>query len=311
MRKIYLLTLFIALIVSYNNIYAQPKLGHQKIKMFDKNFLPAKNPVNYTYMGVLTWDGKIWNAKIFDLKTDALLKEFYGDTSRRERMTISYLDSNATIPNGPCTIYYEDGRVLLTGNYYIREMQGIWTEYDSSTGNKISEKTFVKNIRNGDYIRWYSSGELLERGKYTNNMLDSICITYHRNGQISCIYKYNLDTLQTQVCYGEDGIIRDCKKYASKIPEIPGNMGDYVLKNFTFNGGEWHIDKGNYRLKLIINEDGSVTFVDVVGGNFNKRRYRSFIEELQEKVSKMPKWSPGYQNNIAVKVGYELPIKVN
>jgi len=282
------------------------------LKFFDKDFLVTKKPVNYAYMGFLTWNGKIWNARIFDLTRDAVIDEFKLDTvGRKKRMVISYLDSNAIIPNGPCTIYYESGNILLTGNYYIGKMQGIWAQYDSSTGNKISEKTYVKNVRNGDYTRWYSSGELLERGTYTNNMLDGICTTYHRNGQISCIYRYSLDALQTQVCYSEDGAIRDCKKYTEKFPEMYCNTGDYIAKNFTFKSDEWGIEKGKYMLKLIINEDGTVVYVGLRDNSIKKRGGRSFISELKERVSKMPKWSPGYQNNIAVKIDYELPVIVN
>ena len=69
------------------------------------------------------------------------------------------------------TIFHEDGRVAVVGEYKFGEKVGLWTEYWNETGDQTirkreiqyQEKPFSKNFR--PYIRaeWDRDGNLIYR----------------------------------------------------------------------------------------------------------------------------------------------------
>ncbi|MFI4963685.1 MAG: TonB family protein [Legionellales bacterium] len=93
-------------------------------------------------------------------------------------------------------------------------------------------------------------------------------------------------------------------RLVQQMPEFIGDMGAYLSKNLHYpelarsTGIE-----GRVAIEFVVNEDGSVSNAKVVrgiGGGCD--------EEALRIVSNMPKWKPGKQNGIAVKVFFVLPI---
>lgn len=92
--------------------------------------------------------------------------------------------------------------------------------------------------------------------------------------------------------------------YVDQMPAPGYNMNDYLSKNLVYPAvaRENNIE-GRTLVTFIVNEDGSVANVRVnrpVGGGLD--------EEAMRVVSAMPKWRPGKQNGIPVKVYFTLPI---
>lgn len=92
--------------------------------------------------------------------------------------------------------------------------------------------------------------------------------------------------------------------YVDQMPTAGYNMNDYLSKNLMYPAvaRENNIE-GRTLVTFVVNEDGSVTNVKVnrpIGGGLD--------EEAMRVVSAMPKWRPGKQNGIPVKVYFTLPI---
>jgi periplasmic protein TonB len=97
-------------------------------------------------------------------------------------------------------------------------------------------------------------------------------------------------------------------KVVEQMPEFPGGeaaLYKYLAENVHYpekatNAGQ----QGTVRVKFVVNEDGSISNVDVarpIGYGMD--------DEAKRVVQSMPKWKPGKNNGKAVKVYFQVPIK--
>lgn len=97
-------------------------------------------------------------------------------------------------------------------------------------------------------------------------------------------------------------------KVVEQMPEFPGGeaaLYKYLADNVRYpekatNAGQ----QGTVRVKFVVNEDGSISNVDVgrpIGYGMD--------DEAKRVVQSMPKWRPGKNNGKAVKVYFQVPIK--
>ncbi len=93
--------------------------------------------------------------------------------------------------------------------------------------------------------------------------------------------------------------------WVQQMPEFTGDMSEYLSNHLHYpEAARSESIQGQVLIQFVVNEDGSVTNAKVVrsiGGGCD--------EEALHIVSSMPKWKPGKQNGIAVKVLFTLPIK--
>ncbi len=93
--------------------------------------------------------------------------------------------------------------------------------------------------------------------------------------------------------------------YVKQMPQFVGDMGAYISSNLHYpESARTNGIDGRVLVQFVVNEDGSVTDAQVVrgiGGGCD--------EEALRMVNGMPKWKPGRQNGMAVKVLFTLPIK--
>jgi len=93
-------------------------------------------------------------------------------------------------------------------------------------------------------------------------------------------------------------------RIVTQMPEFIGDMHAYIGSHIHYpeSARENNID-GRVVVEFVVNEDGVVTNAKVVkgiGGGCDQEALRI--------VSGMPKWKPGKQNGVAVKVYFVLPI---
>ena len=90
-----------------------------------------------------------------------------------------------------------------------------------------------------------------------------------------------------------------------QMPEFMGNMSEYLSKHLHYpDMARTEGVQGQVIIRFVVNEDGSVSNAQVargIGGGCD--------EEALHIVSSMPKWKPGKQNGMPVKVYFTLPIK--
>ena len=94
-------------------------------------------------------------------------------------------------------------------------------------------------------------------------------------------------------------------RWVSQMPDFAGDMGAYISKHLRYPDAARSAGiEGQVMIEFVVNEDGSVSNARVVrgiGGGCD--------EEALRMVNSMPKWKPGKQNGVAVKVIFALPIK--
>lgn len=91
-------------------------------------------------------------------------------------------------------------------------------------------------------------------------------------------------------------------------PEFPGGdamLAQYLSRNISYPQAASNASQqGNVRVKFVVNEDGSISNVTVVRG-FG---YGSEQEAIRV-VNSMPRWKPGKNNGVPVKVWFQLPVR--
>ncbi len=94
-------------------------------------------------------------------------------------------------------------------------------------------------------------------------------------------------------------------KWVQIMPQFDGDMSVWIGNHLKYPEAARDAGiEGPVVIQFVVNEDGSVTDAKVVrgiGGGCD--------EEALRMVSSMPKWKPGKQNGIAVKVFYSIPIR--
>jgi len=92
--------------------------------------------------------------------------------------------------------------------------------------------------------------------------------------------------------------------YVEQMPQFNGNLNEYLGTHLHYPEGARETNiQGKVILQFVVNEDGSVSSVTTVrslGGGCD--------EEALRMLRGMPKWKPGKQNGVAVKVMLMLPI---
>ena len=91
---------------------------------------------------------------------------------------------------------------------------------------------------------------------------------------------------------------------AEQMPQYIGDLNSYLAKNIQYpeaarNGGV----EGRVGVEFVVNEDGSISNVKVIhsiGAGCD--------EEAMRVIRSMPKWKPGRNNGVPVKVMFTQPI---
>lgn len=92
-----------------------------------------------------------------------------------------------------------------------------------------------------------------------------------------------------------------------EMPQFPG--GQEALKNFIAenvkypSNAEKNNIEGKVYISFVIDTDGTIVESKVVKGVEN-----DLDQEALRVINSLPKWKPGYQKGIAVKVAYTIPI---
>lgn len=92
-----------------------------------------------------------------------------------------------------------------------------------------------------------------------------------------------------------------------KVPEFPGGIDKlyhFLMVNIRYPAtAREHNTQGKVIISMVVEKDGSLSCVKVV---------RSVSEDLDNEALRViklsPKWNPGMQNGVPVRVAYSIPI---
>ncbi|MBS2099617.1 toxin-antitoxin system YwqK family antitoxin [Carboxylicivirga linearis] len=121
-------------------------------------------------------NGQLWQQASYDngLLVDTLL-DFYENGIQK---SIGVFASG----KGNLKYYHPNGELWKTGKMQNGKEVGDWIYYYSN-GVKSSEGTYQNGLRHGDYKMYFKTGELMESGRYSFNVITE-STHYLKNGQI-------------------------------------------------------------------------------------------------------------------------------
>ena len=110
---------------------------------------------------------------------------------------------------------------------------------------------------------------------------------------------------------GPAGIVPDPQPSANiihvvvdQMPQYPGDMNDYLSKNIQYPEAARGANvQGRVAVQFVVNEDGTISNAKVI-----RQIGAGCDEEALRVIRSMPKWKPGKNNGIPVKVLFTQPI---
>ena len=125
-------------------------------------------------------------------------------------------------------LYDTNGKLMAEGQYVNEKKTGTWTHYSGE--RKISEETYMNDLRHGKSRIFYPGGELLEETTYADNQKTGPYKAYFITGKpfLECTYAYDLRQ-GFCVTYYPSGAMEVDARYQDGLPD-----GDW--KYFTETG---------------------------------------------------------------------------
>jgi len=221
---------------------------------------------------------------------------------------------------GQDTIYYDDNfneiKSFKLASYYKvikqKENRESVEKLYLKSGQIKSESSYKSNNKkkkflNGKTLVWYESGELRFEFDYKEGKKNGLLLSYWKNGELKRKDIFKNGKFKKGECWDKNG--NKIKYYNFIIPpKFPGGkkrLSIYISKTLKYPKRSFQYKIGG---KVIINfsieKDGSIANVKVTEG-INLELNNEAIRVIKN----MPRWSPGYQDGIPIRVKYRLPIR--
>jgi antitoxin component YwqK of YwqJK toxin-antitoxin module len=271
-KTIYMYFRFLLVIVSiffYSISFSQKKIEHYY------NYYGHECPVD---------DARFYSLEI---KTDSgWYKTDYFVSIKKLQTVGLYEDQEDLMPNGTFYWFYFNGALESVGKYIHGKKSGIWMDYfpdrtlkDSANyedGHPIGislgwykngasrDSLNVDSNGNGVYISWFDNGNPSSAGRYTDfNKQQGKWQYFHKNGRMSSLEIYHLDTLIDKNYFDEDGNpMSDTTSNDRDVQFVGGEKAwnKYFDKNVYFPSG-YEFKNGYQAIVTVtatVNEDGKV-----------------------------------------------------
>ncbi|NOR87075.1 MAG: TonB family protein [Bacteroidales bacterium] len=201
------------------------------------------------------------------------------------------------------------GGTLTNGNgefvvYYLP------IELTSDSLKTRSVETFESGNLNGKASYMQKNGHQESTGYYTDNRESGVWEFYQEDGSFSSKFNYSEQKFQKQKHNtGADfPYYLDYSPEETQMPYFPGGemkMYQFIGKNIVYPipAKEMGIS-GRVFVSFVVTPTGEIEEIKIhrgIGGGCD--------EEVIKVIQMMPRWIPGLQNGIPVKVQYRMPIK--
>lgn len=228
------------------------------------------------------------------------------DKQGRKVQQITYQNNS---PAGAAYYYYPNGRVMKELNY-------VNTDINSSAKGKVSLKYKLVNyydsagvqlVKDGNgYLKETPNKRITEEGNYADGVRHGIWKGTVVEEEANFEEKYDKGTFVSGRSVKPDGKVTE---YTIKevLPKFPGGekaFGKFLTENIKYpaEARSWGM-AGKVVLTYDVGKDGSITDIQVLSSP-----HYALEEEAVRVLKRSPKWEPGIQNGIPVKVRYTLPI---
>ncbi len=222
-------------------------------------------------------------------------------------------------------VYYrltkQDGKLLLVKDCYMsshrvqmvghinnleQEYKEGWFVFYDSIGHIEQQGTYVNSKKEGRWIDNYSYTDTLWAiTHYNNDASEGIDSFFFKDGSIKRLETYRNNEFVTGKCFDKNG--KEIPYYPYQVmPEFQEVEGvqAYLAKHIKYPKSAIKANiSGRVILRFVINEDGSISEVQVV-----KSVSADIDKEAIRVVKEMPKWKPGKLDNAPARVWFTQPI---
>lgn len=252
------------------------------------------------------------------LSYDGIIMGF--DSLGRRTQALSYKDG---VPSGISVYYHSNGSIkrkteYISSNPPINQMIGensSLTDFIFRTNSKIlydADSTGKVNIEDGKghlkEVNKFKEFESVEEGDYVDGMKTGLWTGY--DTQVGVTYRETYKA--NKLISGES--IKDGKTYqyttSMQAPEYKG--GQKAWNNFIASNTKFPADalkngvRGAVKTSFVVDATGKI--VDIV---IEKSIYNSLDEEAKRVLRYSPRWEPGKQKGIPVRVKYNQSFNFN
>ena len=181
-----------------------------------------------------------------------------------ERNGIKYLVNSRTPFTGEGTRYYNNGQLMVKGNFKDGKREGVFVNYDEGgqlkgTGNYKDGKLdglyesydrgqleSKENYKDGKLVSleaYHSNGQLMAKLNYKDAKLDGLYEWFHVNGQLKATGNYKDGKLYGYESYDKNGQL-EAKENVPRDWD-PKDLNDYLLEKklrgmiLVVDWGEW------------------------------------------------------------------------
>ncbi|MEM9837427.1 MAG: TonB family protein [Bacteroidota bacterium] len=232
-------------------------------------------------------------------------KQYFPDTKVMTH-SISYTNKKLKVKDGPYAEWYDDGTLILRGNYVNNEKDGGWIERDW-------KGSYAKGEKNGTWIRYDKKDRKLKEMHYQFGKLQGPQITYDTLGNVTAESVFELGKLVSTTA-DTTTVTERLPRYkgCEEVPEANGarkkcadrKLLEYIYGSVRYPGkARDNGVQGTAIVHFVIEKDGSIQEVEVLRG-----LSKEIAKECQGLVERMPAWLPGMQNGAPVRVQFTLPI---
>lgn len=178
----------------------------------------------------------------------------------------------------------------------LREV-GEWEAYDLDSVQKAIPVGLHRYYRTPDtlwHTRKYQGGKMIERR------------AYFPDGRLKRLEQYSNDSLMVGKCYHPDGNERPFFQFEQR-PEFPGGadaLMAYISRNLVYpKKARKRGVQGKVVVTFVVDKTGAVTNVEAI-----EKIGMGCDQEAVRVIQDMPRWTPGYVDEVPVKVRYTLPL---
>jgi TonB family protein len=226
------------------------------------------------------------------------------DKNGKKIKQVSYHNST---PTGSAYYYYPNGRLMKELLYGIEGMNAAGSKGLKYKLMNSYDSTGVQLVKDGTgYMEESPYKEVIEKGNYANGVRDGVWKGNWIKDVGHYVEIYKNGEFVSGKNFQPDGKVID---YTVKemLPKFPGGekaFGQFISSNLKYpNEARMYGISGQVILSFVVQKDGSLTEIKVI-----KSPHYTLEEEALRVLRRSPKWEPGIQNGVPVRVQYTIPL---
>ncbi|OAV43708.1 energy transducer TonB [Lewinella sp. 4G2] len=260
-----------------------------------------------------------------------IYRRFYPETKVMTHYT-EYQDETFTRPHGTAKEWFDDGALMLEGEYRNGKQEGTFTEYFPD-GQVYATRIYRGGEPDGKWIfntqKDSSAARLFMERHYVDGQQEGTETTYDEDGQPTKIDTYEKgELISTQ--YRQDGKWVDESTWRAQnneldklqqLPLFPGcpdgepyedrkrcadrKLLEHIYGKVRYSERARQLEvEGLAKVSFVIEKDGTLTNIKVLRG-----LNRDIEREVIRIINSLPVWEPGRQDGEPVRVSFTLPVK--